>query len=157
LLVRWPPGLRLMRISLSIPRQAPMTVKLGLKLFAISCALVLVIVREYRLQHRSGLTDTMVVMHAARMIAFLTLGFGGLGLVLDSAGYGGERPLVETLHFGLAFGFWPTAQTAYVEGATKLARVCGAAMVWGVRLWIACTLILWWCGRRKRPSLPAGA
>lgn len=134
-----------------------MTLALVVKLLGVSVLIVMGTVREYRLLHRSGLPQHMLLLHIARMLGILVLGFGLLGALLDNGGYDGEPRFAETVRVGVIFGGLPFLQHVDVVGSTKLGELSEGAIGWGVQLVLVCTLGLWWSAWHGRPSSRAGA
>jgi hypothetical protein len=130
-----------------------MSLRLLLGLVLVAVVLVAAVVREYRLQHRPGVSRSAILLHAVRMGGILLTGFGLLGCLLDAAGFGGTGPTVEVDRIGSVLGI-PVGGPGYQEGHTRLWELSSKAAASGLLLIMACSLLMRW--REQRVVGPHG-
>jgi hypothetical protein len=131
-----------------------MTPGLLARIIAVTLVLVFVVVREYRLQQRPEVTRAMFVLHAGRMLAWLMIGFGAIGLLVHAAGFWVPPSQAETEQVTPMSGIQFT-EYGFEHRQTLLIRASRTSIVFGLLLLVGCTATLW--SNEKRPSGRSGA
>jgi hypothetical protein len=126
-----------------------MTLTLMLELLAVSALIVAGTVRDYRLMHKPDLPPYMRLLHLIRLPGLLVLGFGVLGILLATAGYGGGLRFGQTVRIGVLFGAIPFVQSIDAVAETRFWEVSSRAIGLGALMVVLATLGLWVCAWRN--------